>query len=66
LEKILDNRKNGKVGETLKEYITYGSKLSFISSCFTIYAFEELKAELKKAESLRFLFIEPTFIKDNI
>ena len=66
MEKILDNRKNGKVGETLKEYITYGSKLSFISSCFTIYAFEELKAELKKAESLRFLFIEPTFIRDNI
>lgn len=66
MEKILDNRKNGKVGETLKEYIANGSKLSFISSCFTIYAFEELKTELKKAESLRFLFIEPTFIRDNI
>jgi len=66
LEKILDNRRNGKVGEILKEYITKGSRLSFISSCFTIYAFEELKTELEKAENLRFLFIEPAFIKENI
>jgi len=42
LDKILDNRKNGKVGEALREYITEGSKFSFISSCFTIYAFKEL------------------------
>jgi hypothetical protein len=64
LDKILDNRKNGKVGVALKEYISQGSKLSFISSCFTIYAFQELKKELKKCEKLRFLFIEPTFIKN--
>jgi len=63
LDKILDNRKNGKVGDALKEHIAQGSKLSFISSCFTIYAFKELKKELQKAESLRFLFIEPTFIQ---
>jgi len=64
LDKILDNRKNGKVGEALREYITEGSKLSFISSCFTIYAFKELKKQLQKVESLRFLFIEPTFIQN--
>ncbi len=63
MDKILDNRKNGKVGDALKEHITQGSNLSFISSCFTIYAFKELKKELQKAESLRFLFIEPTFIQ---
>jgi SNF2 family DNA or RNA helicase len=66
LDKILDNRKNGKVGDTLNELITTGSKLSFISSCFTIYAFNELKRQLKKADSLRFLFIEPAFIKDSL
>lgn len=64
MDKILDNRKNGKVGNALKEHIAQGSKLSFISSCFTIYAFKELKKELQKAESLRFLFIEPTFIQN--
>lgn len=64
MDKILDNRKNGKVGDALKEYITPGSKLSFISSCFTIYAFKELKKEFQKAENLRFLFIEPTFIQN--
>jgi len=64
VDQILDNRKKGKVGETLKNLISSGSKLSFISSCFTIYAFQELKEVLKKCAKLRFLFIEPTFIKN--
>ncbi|MCA9407184.1 MAG: DEAD/DEAH box helicase family protein [Candidatus Omnitrophica bacterium] len=64
VDKILDNRKNGKVGETLQALISKGSKLSFISSCFTIYAYQKLKTELQKCDHLKFLFIEPTFIKN--
>ena len=64
MDQILDNRKKGKVGDTIKDLITTGSKLSFISSCFTIYAFQELKDNLKKCDNLRFLFIEPTFIRN--
>lgn len=29
--------------------------------CFSIYAFQELKDELKDIEQLRFIFTEPTF-----
>ncbi|MCG2711082.1 MAG: SNF2-related protein [Candidatus Omnitrophica bacterium] len=64
MDQILDNRKKGKVGDALKNLIASGSKLSFISSCFTIYAFQELKDTLKTCDHLRFLFIEPTFIKN--
>lgn len=66
MDQILDNRRNGKVGEAIKEAIKPGSRLSFISSCFTIFAFDKLKEELAKCEKLRFLFIEPAFIKGNL
>lgn len=58
---IIDNRKNGKVVSELKENIFKGSKISVISAYFTIYAYEELKRELSKVESFRFLFTEPSF-----
>lgn len=32
------------------------------ASCFSIYAFEALKAELSKVESLQFIFTSPTFV----
>ena len=45
---IIDNKKNGKVGDVLKQNISNNSKLSVISGYFTIYAFAELKKELSK------------------
>lgn len=40
LSGIRDNHKRGKVGEFLLEKIQAGSKLSFVSAYFTIYAYE--------------------------
>lgn len=60
--KVLDNKKNRVVDE-LKAELTRGSKLSIISAFFTIYAYAELKKELNKVESTRFIFTEPTFVK---
>ena len=62
--KILDNRSNGSVYEELKASIRKGSRLSVISAYFTIYAFSELRRELDKLDSMRFIFTEPTFVKD--
>lgn len=61
---ILDNKVQGKVIDKLRENIKTGTKLSIISAYFTIYAYEELRKELNKIESLRLLFSEPTFIKN--
>lgn len=63
--KILDNRQYGKVGDELKKVIKSGSKISVISAYFTIFAYNELKKELNKIDKLRFLFTEPTFIKND-
>jgi ERCC4-related helicase len=62
--KMLDNKKNGKVGDELRLHIRSGSKLSVISAYFTIYAFNELYKELKKIDHMRFVFTEPSFVKD--
>lgn len=61
---ILDNKIQGRVIDKLRENIKSGTKLSIISAYFTIYAFQELKKELEKIESLRLLFSEPTFVKN--
>lgn len=60
---IRDNRKRGKVADFLKGKIKQGSKLSFVSAYFTIYAYAELKACLDNIDNLRFLFGEPRFVK---
>ena len=61
--KTLDNKIN-KVGDELKANFEKGSKMSIISSYFSIYAFKELKKELSKVEELRFIFTESIF-KEN-
>lgn len=61
--KILDNKQNGSVGEELKLHLNSDSKLSVISAYFTIYAFDQLKKELGKIDSMRFIFTEPSFVK---
>ncbi|MDD3271986.1 MAG: phospholipase D-like domain-containing protein, partial [Syntrophomonadaceae bacterium] len=40
------------------------AKLSIVSAYFTIYAYNELKTQLNKVDQLRFLFGEPTFVRD--
>ena len=63
--KMLDNKKNGTVGDELRKCIVKGSRLSVISAYFTIYAFNELHRELNKVENMRFVFTEPSFINNN-
>jgi hypothetical protein len=59
--KVIDNI-NQLLGEDLKQRIVPGSKVKIAASCFSIYAFEALKTELEKVESLQFIFTSPTFI----
>lgn len=62
--KMIDNKKNGNVGDELKKHIKICSKLSVVSAYFTIYAYKELQRELKKADKMRFIFTEPSFVKN--
>lgn len=61
---IRDNRPaRGTVASFLQEKIQPESALSFVSAYFTIYAYDALKNELEQAQSLRFLFGEPSFLQ---
>ena len=53
-----------KVRDDLIEKIKRGSKVSIAASCFSIYAYNELKKQLQKVDNLRFIFTSPTFIKE--
>ena len=55
MKQVLDNRLRGKTGDYLKKELHSGSRLSVLSLWFTIYAFEELKAELSKVANFRLL-----------
>lgn len=52
---------NQTVKTDLQTSIKQNGKLSIAASCFSIYAFEELKTELEKIDELRFIFTAPTF-----
>lgn len=62
---IIDNITH-LLGDNLKRTIKPQSKLKIAASCFSIYAYESLKAELSQIESLQFLFTSPTFVSDQI
>jgi hypothetical protein len=47
----------------LKRTVTPGAKLKIAASCFSIYAYEALKAKLKQVESVEFIFTSPTFVQ---
>lgn len=57
---LIDNI-NTLLGDDLKKSLTHGSKLKIAASCFSIYAYEALKTELEKVDSLEFIFTSPTF-----
>ncbi len=57
---LLDNKKNGKVGDELRKHLSIGTKLSVMSGLFSIYGFEVLKKELKVVDSARFLLFPKT------
>lgn len=63
--KIIDNI-NTLLGDDLKATIHSKAKLKIAASCFSMYAYEALKSELAKIESLEFIFTAPTFIPNEV
>lgn len=63
--KIIDNI-NSLLGDDLKVSLHPGAKLKIAASCFSLYAYEALKYELAKIESLEFIFTAPTFIPNEV
>ena len=61
--KIFDNI-NEIVRDDLISTITKGCKLSIAASCFSMYAYKELKKQLENIDEFRFIFTSPTFIKE--
>ena len=58
---LIDNIKKTLKSDLITE-LRNGSKVSIAASCFSIYAFEELKKQLKDIDELRFIFTSPTFV----
>ena len=54
------------LGDDLKATLKPRSRLKIAASCFSIYAFEALKAELEKIEELSFIFTSPTFTASEV
>lgn len=52
---------NTLLGDSFKEVIQPGCKLKIAASCFSMFAYEALKNELEKVESIEFIFTSPTF-----
>ena len=62
--KVIDNI-NQKLRDDLALEIKQGSKVSIAASCFSIYAYQELKKQLENIKELRFIFTSPTFISES-
>ena len=61
--KIFDNITN-TVRDDLRAEIVRGSRVSIAAACFSMYAYQELRAQLASVEEFRFLFTSPTFIRE--
>lgn len=61
----IDNRTKS-LGDDLKTELKEGSKVRIAASCFSVYAYNELKKELSQVDELKFLFTSPTFTKGNL
>jgi superfamily II DNA or RNA helicase len=54
------------LGDDLKQTVRPGARLKIAASCFSMYAFEALKAELEKIDGLDFIFTSPTFVANEV
>lgn len=61
--KMIDNI-NQTLKDELIEAIKSNSKVSIIASCFSMYAYKELKEQLESVESFRFIYTAPTFVQE--
>lgn len=62
---LLDNI-NRLLGDDLKQALKPGARLKIAASCFSMYAYEALKAELEKIDGLDFIFTAPTFLANEV
>ena len=60
---LIDNV-NKTLRDDLSVELKTGSSVSIAAACFSIYAFEELKKELRNIDELRFIFTSPTFVTE--
>lgn len=52
---------NSLLGDGLKGTLKPGSKVKIAASCFSMFAYEALRDELEKVDSVEFIFTSPTF-----
>ncbi len=52
------------VKDDLNNKIQSNSRISIAAACFSIYAYEELKAQLEACDEFRFIFTSPTFVAE--
>ncbi|WP_044973205.1 helicase-related protein [Ruminococcus sp. HUN007] len=62
--KVIDNI-NTLLKDELIDSIKSGSKITIAASCFSMYAYKELKKQLDSIDELRFIFTSPTFVKES-
>jgi len=62
---LIDNI-NRLLGDDLKQTIQPGARLKVAASCFSMYAFEALKAELENVDELNFVFTSSTFVASQV
>lgn len=62
--KTLNNKNRDTVFNELIDYIKVDSKVSIISGYFSIFAYHSLKDKINKIDNMRFIFTEPSFIKN--
>lgn len=48
----------------LKDRIKPHSQVAIAAACFSMYAYKELKTQLERVDSFRFIFTSPTFIQE--
>ena len=58
--KLIDNLSE-KLVDDLRVTMQRDSRVSIAAACFSVYAYEELKAQLENIDELRFLFTSPDF-----
>ncbi|MGK2897291.1 MAG: helicase-related protein [Burkholderiaceae bacterium] len=62
----LSDNINRLLGDDLKRALKPGARLKVAASCFSMYAFEALKAELEQVDELHFIFTSPTFMAEEV
>ena len=62
---LIDNI-NRLLGDDLKRALKPGARLKVAAACFSMYAFEALKAELAQVDELHFIFASPTFMAEEL